>query len=172
MSQTLSQLIVSKQLPRIICKWIIITFGLIVLILNLFLLKYGMDSILYYELFDKNSKNMYRFIKSLLVITILFINCIVALGIVGVRNKNFWMSTIFTLTLCLFLIIHILGTLCSVTIDFTERMKWKIFGDSYSVWLLIVHCFITIVSIIHNIILWRDEKLKSIKAIITYQNSA
>ena len=175
MPKSIKQLVAAKQLPRIILKWIIIVCGLSVLVINIVLLGEGMETIIRNERFDRNPDNpiIYRLAKVLFVVLILVINAVLALGMVGARSKNFWMSLIFTVILSLILVLHIMGYVFKLKIQITEKLIFDLFENQYySVWVLIFHSVYNLVAIIHTFILWKEMKKIRLKNILNQQTSS
>lgn len=174
MPQSLRQLIDTEQLPRIVLKWIIIAFGLTILVLNILVLKVGMDSIVFWDMFDRDPANVkiYRLSRILFIVFLMFVNCTLAIGMVGARNKNLWMSTLFTSVVCLFLLLHVFGALFSIELHITHKMVWKLFDNEYySYWMVGAHAVLAVVAIVHLFILWKDHKKKKLKTILGQQAS-
>ena len=174
-TKSFRQLLTSEELPRIILKWIIILFALTILVLNILVLKAGMDSIVFWDMFDRDPSNVkiYRLSRVLFIVFLLFVNVMLVVGMVGARNKNILLSTIFTSVLCLFLVLHIIGALFSVELHITQKMIWKLFDNEYySLWIAGGHAIFALVAIIHNFMLWRDEKKKKLKSMLSQTASA
>lgn len=175
MPQSFQQIKDSKQLPRITLKWIIIVCGVTTLVLNIVLLKFGLDSLSKHYIFDQNLDNMknYRLAKVLFVVILMSINSMIAVGMVGARNKHLLMSTISSIFLSLLLLIHVFGFLLKVKIPITEPLVWDLFHfQHYNHGLLGFHLFFTLATILHNYVLWKETKKIKLKLILTQQTSA
>lgn len=126
------------------CKWIIIIFCVSVIVSNVFLIKHGMEKILFYDLTDKNPQNasVYRMVRVLLIVSVMIVNVVCILGVVAARNKNLWMSASFALILALILMVQIFGTVCKVIITFTDSMIFDLFTNKWSIWILVCNTII------------------------------